>query len=233
MVFVHRIESFEDDKGNRIIFEGEPIVDNISILFRGRGNTLRIARNARIKKLSVRFDQDNGTLNIGGNDGKVAAFQAIIRIGIDATVTIGRNVSTTNAMQISAVEGSEVSIGDDVMIAGSVKVRGDDGHPIFDVRTNRRINFAKNIVVGDHVWLGIESILLGGAEIGSGSVVGARSLVTKKFPNNVVVAGSPAQVIRRDIAWERPHLSLTNPPYKKTGDDVEKSEDYWNLTEDI
>lgn len=233
MVFVHRIDTFEDDKGNRIIFDGEPIVDNISVLFRGRGNTLRVAKNARIKKLSVRFDQDNGTLDIGGNDGTVAAFQAIIRVGIDAKVTIGHNVSTTNSMQISAVEGSEVSIGDDVMIAGSVKVRGDDGHPIFDVRTNQRINFAKNIVVGNHVWLGIESILLGGAEVGSGSVVGARSLVTKKFPNNVVLAGCPAQIVRRNVAWERPHLSLTNPPYKKTGDDVKKSEDYWNLTVDL
>lgn len=232
MVFVKKIEAYEDKSGNKIFFSGNPITENISILFRGSNNTLIIEEGARLRRLSVRFDQDNGTLRIGKNDGKVAPFQAIIRIGQDATVNVGKNVSATNPVQISAVEGTTVSLGDDVMIAGDVKLRGDDGHPIFDVRTNKRVNTAKNITIGNHVWLGLESILLGGASLGEGSVVGARAVVTKPFPNNCIVAGVPAKIVRRNIAWERPHLSLTNPPYKNSGDDIEKT-DYWNMTVDL
>ncbi|GGH65086.1 acyltransferase [Rothia aerolata] len=232
MVYIRKIDTYEDKNGNRIIFSGTPIEENISVLFRGKNNTLIVNKNARIKRLSIRFDQDNGTFEIDKNEGKVAAFQGIVRIGQDSTVRIGMNVSTTNAVQISAVEGTTISIGDDVMIAGDVKVRGDDGHPIFDVRTNKRINPARNITVGNHVWLGIESILFGGSSIGEGSVVGARSVVTKDFPNNCIIAGTPASIVRRNIAWERPHLSLTNPPYKNSGDDIPKT-DYWNITVDL
>lgn len=232
MVFVNSIESYEDKNGNKIIYTGEPITEKISVLFRGSNNTLIVDDAARIRRLSLRFDQDNGTCEIGKNEGKVAPFQGILRIGQDARVKIGANVSATNAVQISAVEGTTVSLGDDVMIAGDVKVRGDDGHPIFDVRTGKRVNVAQDIIVGNHVWLGIESILLGGSAIGDGSVVGARSVVTKKFPNNCVIAGTPGAIVRRNIAWERPHLSLTNPPYKLTGDDVAKT-NYWNLTVDL
>lgn len=233
MVTLSVIKPYEDNKGNRIIFEGSPIEQNVSVIFRGSRNTLRIDKNARIRKLSVRFDQDNGICEIGGNDATVSYYQGHIRVGIDSHVLIGKNVSATNPMQISAVEGTTISIGDDVMVAGSVKIRGDDGHPIFDVRTGKRINFAQDIKIGNHVWLGLESIIFGGAEIGDGSVVGARSVVTKKFPNNVIVAGQPAKIIRRNIAWERPHLSMTSPAYKQTGLDVSKSEDYWNITTDL
>lgn len=232
MVFVHMLSSYEDQYGNKIIFDGEPITDNISVLFRGTGNTLIIDKNARIRRLSIRFDQNNGTCQLGGNSGKVAPFQGIIRVGQDANVLLGNDVSTTNTVQISAVEGSKIQLGNDVMIAGDVKIRGDDGHPIFDVRTGKRLNPAQDIIIGDHVWLGIESFILGGANLGNGSVVGARGLVTKSFPNNCIVAGVPAKIVRRNIAWERPHLSLTDPPYKHSGDDVQKT-DFWNITVDL
>ena len=58
-----------------------------------------------------------------------------------------------------------------------------------------------------------------------------RSVVTRSLPNNVVAAGSPAKVVKRHIAWERPHLTLTTPFRKPTADSVKKSP-YWMLTAD-
>ena len=55
-------------------------------------------------------------------------------------------------------------------------------------------------------------------------------MVTRQFANNVVVAGVPAREVRRDVAWERPHLSLTPPFYKPDASTVTRTEEYWQLT---
>ena len=50
--------------------------------------------------------------------------------------------------------------------------------------------------IGDNVWLGDHSTVLKGVTIGDNSVVAARAVVTRDVPPNVVVAGSPAKVIK-------------------------------------
>lgn len=228
-VTLKKITAYEDRNGNRIEYSGTaPMDTGITVLFRGSNNVLTVDATARIQRLYLRFDSHNGQCRIGGNTG-VAALKAGIRVGQDSAVLLGDNVSTTSHVDISAVEGTSVTLGDDVMIATGVRIRSDDGHPIFDVQDGKRVNISRSIDVGEHVWLGIDSFLLGGAKIGSGSVVGARSLVTKEFPNNCVVAGTPAKEIRRDIAWERPHLSVVPPYYKPDASTVKKSE-YWSRT---
>lgn len=154
-----------------------------------------------------------------------------MRVGQDARIVLGRNVSATSRVGFSAVEGVTVSVGDDVMFATGVEVRADDGHPIFDVRTGRRANPARPITVGNHVWVGWGAVLLAGTTIGDGSVVGMHAVVKGRFPNNCIVAGVPARIVRRDIAWERPHLSLAKPYYKPDASTVRRSP-YWNLTQD-
>lgn len=177
------------------------------------------------------MDCDNGTLIVGPSSKK--ALQMNIRIGEDSIVKIGANVTTTSMPIVSAVEGSTVSFGDDVMIASQNQFRADDGHPIFDIATGKRVNPAKDIIVGNHVWIGAKATLLGGAKIGDGSVIGFGSIVTKEIPNNVIAVGSPAKVVRKNIAWERPHLSFVAPPYKPDVSTVKKSEKYWNATVDL
>jgi acetyltransferase-like isoleucine patch superfamily enzyme len=54
----------------------------------------------------------------------------------------------------------------------------------------------KPIRIGDHAWIGFNSIILKGVTIGEGAVVAAGSVVTKDVPPFAVVAGNPARVIR-------------------------------------
>lgn len=75
----------------------------------------------------------------------------------------------------------------------------------------------------------IRAIVLAGAQIGSGSVVGAASIVTRRIPNNAVAVGSPAKVVRRHVAWERPHLGLV-PPYCKADSSTVTKSRYWSMT---
>lgn len=53
----------------------------------------------------------------------------------------------------------------------------------------------EEIKIGDKCWIEAGAVFLDGAELGDGYVVGANAVVTKKFPDNVVVAGIPAKVI--------------------------------------
>ncbi|MFD5215773.1 acyltransferase [Microbacterium sp. NPDC058345] len=176
----------------------------------------------------MQFDCDNGVMEIGGSAG-VPPFSATVRVGQDARVIIGRNVSTTGTAGISATEGTTVRLGEDCMLAIGVQMRADDGHPIFDVNTGERVNISRDIIVGAHVWIGYNASILGGVSIGSGSVIGLGSVVTKDVPNNAVAAGNPARVVRTDVAWERPHLSLTKPYYKPDASTVTKSR-WWART---
>lgn len=54
----------------------------------------------------------------------------------------------------------------------------------------------EGIRVGNNCWIGAGAVFLDGAEIGNGCVVAANAVVTKKFPDNVVIAGVPAKIIK-------------------------------------
>ena len=218
---------FNDDKGNSIEYLGDKKID-VNINFTGSNNKLVVHKDAKISKLSIAFDCSNGVVEIGGNTG-APAFIATLRVGQDSTITFGENVSMTAVAGFSAVEGSIISVGNDVMFASDNQVRTDDGHPIFDVNTGQRINVSKSITIADHVWLGWGAKVLSGAQIGEGTVIGMGSIVTGSIPNNCIAVGVPAKVVRTDTAWERPHLSLVEPFYKPDASTITKSK-YWNHT---
>ena len=69
-------------------------------------------------------------------------------------------------------------------------------HPLLAEERNRGLEKAKPITIGDNVWLGGDVTILPGVTIGEGSVIGAKSLVNKDIPPNVVVVGNPCRVIR-------------------------------------
>lgn len=58
------------------------------------------------------------------------------------------------------------------------------------------IGEGKKTIIGDNVFIGIHSVILMGAEIGNNVIIGAGSVVGGKIPDNVVVAGNPAKVVR-------------------------------------
>lgn len=221
------LSDYVDDQDN--VIESPTVFDrNITVKIRGSNNRIVVDQAAKIRKLFVVFDCDNGTLIIGPNSRHGVALD--VRVGQDATVDIGADVTSTSSCVISAVEGATVCVGDDVMLASENELRADDGHPIFDVATGKRVNPVGDIIIGNHVWLGKQAVVLAGAHIGDGSVIGFRGVVTRAVPNNCIAAGSPARVVRRDIAWERPHLSFVAPPYKPDASYVERSEAYWDYT---
>lgn len=214
----------EYGNGNKVICKSEnPGV--IDVVFSGSNNELTINEGASVKYVFANFENDGGRIELDAGRG----FTATILSSQNCKVKIGKGVSTTSKVAIITAESTNVYVGSDCMIAADVLIRTDDGHAIYDVHTGNRVNKSKDIHIGDHVWIGREALLLGGANIGSGSVVGTRSVVKGKYPNNCVVAGSPARITRRDIAWERPH-TIFNEPIGKQHLEESKRSKFWEKT---
>jgi acetyltransferase-like isoleucine patch superfamily enzyme len=121
--------------------------------------------------------------------------------GDGAVIAIGAYTVCTWAASVDARNGGTVLVGAHGLWASNVQLNSDDMHAIRD-RDGRRINaFGGNIVVEDHVWLAYQSLVLSGARIGAGSVVGARAVVKGRIPPQSICAGVPARVVRSDIQW--------------------------------
>lgn len=186
--------------------------------FVGKNNRLIIHPKANLKNAYMEFMMDNAVVTIGENVRMTGNW----RIGQNCTMSIGKNSSSTNSVYITCAEGASVLIGEDCMFATNNQIRTDDAHPIYDVNTGKRLNLSKDVVLGNHIWIGFGAMLMGGAKVGDGCVIGANSLVNKSHPNNSIIAGTPAKTVKHDVFWERAPLLVSSPePQDYTLDEIQ------------
>ena len=94
-----------------------------------------------------------------------------------------------------ALDCNTINIGNNVMIGPDVKIFAA-GHPVDSEVRISGLEFAQPITIGDNVWIGGGSIINPGVNIGNNVVVASGSVVTKDIPDNVIIGGNPAKVIR-------------------------------------
>jgi acetyltransferase-like isoleucine patch superfamily enzyme len=147
----------------------------------GRGATLRIGRWAWI-----------------GDGTKIRVHEGEVSIG--AKTVLGQECT------ISAYQ--HVSIGRECILADRVMLIDFD-HGVVEVDRPIRLQgiYKRDVRVGHNVWMGYGACILRGVRVGDNSIVGTNSVVTKHVPENAVVAGIPARVIRmrdapRSMRWE-------------------------------
>lgn len=219
--------SYTDEYGNKIVFEGEPKLSHkLKVTFKGYGAIINIGRSLWVDGTVCISCDSNSSMYIGDNAIFVQMTYftlykgSITKLG-DGCVFEGGRITTLRCAQLSVGARTEIgrdcfimahiftsiSIGCDCCISNDFHIRTNDGHTIFDVDTGKPLNVSlernKNLkmVISDHIWIGTRVVVLGGANIGKGSVIGAGSLVKGKIPNNCVAAGVPAKVRRKNIAW--------------------------------
>lgn len=219
------LSNYQDNLDNQIEYQGVPIECDIWFAKGARNNKILISKGAKLKKITVQVCCNNATLTIGN----VADGKFFIQLGEDCSIHIEDAVTCTGVVHIFTAEYTSVSIGKDVMFATGVRVKTHDHHPIFDVRTKKRINLCKDIVIEDHVWIGDNVYVAKGSTIKEGSIIGYNSFVSGCIPNNCIAGGTPAKVLKRDVAWERPLLNWVEPFYKLDASTVQCSK-YWKLT---
>lgn len=115
------------------------------------------------------------------------------RCDYGCNIEIGENFYANYNLVI--LDCAKVTIGDNVLIGPNVGIY-TAGHPLHFELRNEEWEFACPITIEDNVWIGGNVVLNPGVTVGSNSVVGSGSVVTKDIPANVVAAGNPCRVIR-------------------------------------
>ena len=205
------IDTIVNGSDNTIAF-GNYRAQHTSITVKGSHNRIIIGENASVERLRIEINSDHNTLIIGPS----VRIRGIIQLrdGNRNAVKIGA-YTTAGTLNIYCAESSHVTIGQNCMFSAVVTLRTGDGHSLFDSLTGERINPARDIVIGDHVWLGMDVTIMKEAVIGRDSMVAAHAVVTKGiFPPNSLIAGVPAKVIRENVYWDHrltDHLSKLPP----------------------
>lgn len=92
---------------------------------------------------------------------------------------------------VSIVSSNSVTIGNNVLVGTNCMIGDRNDHE------DRFPQFPpKPVVIGNNVWIGMNSTIMRGVTVGDNSIIGANSLVTKDVPSNVIAAGIPAKIIK-------------------------------------
>ncbi|HEY5463249.1 MAG TPA: acyltransferase [Hanamia sp.] len=110
-----------------------------------------------------------------------------------ARIEIGNNCGFSGTV-IGAFK--YIKLGNNVRCGANTLITDSDWH-LEDYRSG----VPSDVIIGNNVWLGVNSTILKGVTIGDNSLIGANSLVNKSIPSNVIAAGNPCKVIR-----ELPHV---------------------------
>lgn len=175
-------------------------------------NTITIKGNRIPEHFQVFIQGSNNHLLIGENVyfGDFGTGDTLFRFhGMGNVVSIGDGTSIAQGF-FTLFGNGQVLIGKDCLISRNVTFHPVDGHHIFNLSTGRRINYPGKIIVGDHVWICQDAVLLGNAHIGQGSVLGYRALTSSWFGDNKLLTGMPAKVLRSDICWARDTSAFHN-----------------------
>jgi len=163
---------------------------------------LKLGKKVRIDFNTVISISRTGVLSIGDNSfirskskgyhGGMPFNSTLLIDKENALIEIGRNVHI-NGAYIHCQR--HISIGNYCVIAAGVNILDSNGHIVLSRNRTIGRDDPSAIIIGNNVWIGLNSIILKGTIIGDNSIVGAGSVVKGNFPENSIIKGNPAVII--------------------------------------
>lgn len=165
--------------GNFLSVEEGAMLTDCQFSIYGNNNRIIIHKDVRLNNIAFWMEDNNNLIEIGCNS------------------------SMEGQSQLAVCESTSIIIGEDCMFSNQVNFSTTDSHAIEDLEGNR-INPAKDIQIGNHVWIGQKTLVLKGSSVADNCIVGAYSLVNKKLTEtNSIYAGHPAHKVKEGINWNR------------------------------
>jgi acetyltransferase-like isoleucine patch superfamily enzyme len=196
------VRSEINGKNNRINHNGS-LLSSVSIDIIGDNNVIEIKSSCILNSVIFYIRGNNHSIRIGAG----CTFNQGGSIWLEdsgCALDIGAESSFEHVHLAVTESGSSMKIGRDCMFAYDIDVRTGDSHSIIDINSRARINYAKDVSIGNHVWVAAHCVILKGAIIPNESVVATGSVVTRQFSQpGIVIAGNPAQVVKEGVTWLR------------------------------
>lgn len=173
-------------------FKGRLLVD-------GNRNNIKIDESARISNLNITILGDNNSLIIDRKSRIMGPCN--ITLEGNGYVHIGCNAGVRGVNFLS--KDGLIDVGELVMFSYGINIRNTDSHRIFYCEDPQTvINPSKNIIIGKHVWIGMNATILKGVNIGDNAIIAYGSVVTHDCPANSIMAGNPAKIVKSGITWD-------------------------------
>lgn len=193
--------------GKKNSFEyNKAYLKRIKIKISGDQNIITIHPKAKLINCSIYILGKNCKVDIG--ESSILNNVNLVLTQDFSGISIGKDC-TMNGGYIYAGESTSVTIGEDCMFSSNIDIRTTDSHSIISNVTSLRINKAKSVNLGNHIWLGNSVRILKGTTIESNSIVGANAVVSGIIKGNSIVVGIPAKVIKTEVSWDR-NLIINN-----------------------
>lgn len=192
--------------GNSVLHSKSTIFTNTKIDISGNSNKIIISENCSFRNVKFYIRGNNNLIRISPNVNFYRGGELWIEDD-NCSIEIGKDTSFEDTHIAVTEPGSKITIGEDCMFAYNIDIRTGDSHSILDSRNNHRINYAKNIVISDHVWVASHCSILKGVTLMKNSVIATRSVVTKPFiQEGIILGGSPAKILKENILWDRKRI---------------------------
>lgn len=168
------------------------------LYFAGDPELVADRKDARVKMRAINSETDAAkretiVKSTFGKTGNHVYIEPTISFDYGYNISVGENFYCNfNSIFLDICP---ITIGDNCMFGPNCQLYAAT-HPIEPVKRNSGMEFGKPITIGDNVWFGGSVIITPGVTLGNNVVVAAGSVVTKSFPDNVVLGGNPARIIR-------------------------------------
>lgn len=186
----------------------DKLPDNIILDIQGKGHVIELHSFKGNGKLHIKLRGNNNKIYFGKNN----IIESNLKIignnynikDCEGNCIIGDNNKFHGNMviYIPLYPDKQVQIGNSNLFAANCEIIGCIEHEVFDINTQEVLNMERDVTIGNRNWIGRDVLFMNKSGIASDSVVGIKSIVTKKFEQSgILIAGNPAKVRKHAIGW--------------------------------
>lgn len=188
--------------GNRIVGLNSCRMKGVSVHISGSDNVIEIGELSTLIDVSISIHGSHNRICLGKRNFLIGCSFCVEDAG--NLIETGEHTYIYNSTELSAIEGTRLILGEDCLLSAGITLRTGDSHSILNA-AGERMNPSGDIVIGNHVWIGKDAKILKNAHVAENCVIGTGAVVTASAPcqSGVILAGSPARIVKTDINWSQ------------------------------